>query len=182
MDEHRFLKEFQKALVSEEFDCTLIKETPELPIERLIIFFGLDEKDRERNLEITTLKQVAMGGLAPNGEDPTFFRVQFQAAFPFKVKETAVGQVASLVCYLNRVVELNGFELDEVNLQISFRHVFLYAEKGFNEKLFLALTGIIMLLCEMFSDGLEQVASGEVTFNKILEKVIEASQKQPIIS
>ena len=178
MNEHDFLSQFQKIIREEEFDCSLVEATEIVPYDRLIVFLGLDEKERERILEVTILKQEFMKGLDLLDENgPVFFRVQFNVGFPFGIKPEATSQVSSLICYLNRLMELPGFEMDEISLQLSYRYILLYGEEKFNKKLLISIVGLIMLLLELFSSTLERVAVGEATFNKLLEEIIAISQK-----
>lgn len=178
MKEHEFLEHFEKILKEEEFDCSLIMATEEVPYERLLIFLGVDEKERERILEVTALKQAFINGLDPSeSHEPDFFRIQFQTILPFSVSHEATSQVSSLICYLNRLIELPGLEFDEIRLQVFHRYILLYGEEKFNKKMFLSLVGLIMLLLELFSSTLEKVASGETSFNELLEQIIHMAQR-----
>jgi hypothetical protein len=173
MNEHEFLMDFQRILKEEEFDCTLVEGTDAVPYERLLVFIGLDEKERERILEITALKQELMHGLNPSeSQEHNMFRVQYQVVFPFDIHPNATSQVSSLVCYLNRMIDLPGFDMNEIDLKLSYRHVFLYGERKFNQKLFLSIVGLTMLLIELFASTLEKVSLGEKTFNQILEEIL----------
>lgn len=178
MDELQFLKNFQEMLKTEEYDCVLIERTEENPYDRLLVFLGLDEKDREKILEITALKQELIPGAGLSGEkEPAFFRVQFQVGFPFSMLPESSTQVSSLVCYLNRLIELPGFEMNEIDLQLFYRYVLLYGEEKFNKKLFASIVGMIMLTTELFGSTLEKLSSGEMTFNAILEQIIEIGRQ-----
>lgn len=177
MNEHKFLTEFQKILSDEEYDCSLVEATEAVPYERLLVFLGLDEKDRERMLEVSALKQEFVKGFESTESDGSdFFRIQFQVGFPFTIQPRASAQMGSLVCYLNRLIELPGFEMNEIDLQLSYRYVLMYGEKGFNKKLCISIVGLIMLLLELFGSTLEKVAIGETTFNELLEEIIAISQ------
>lgn len=178
MTEMEFLKQFEKVLTEEEFDCSFLEATDAVPYERLLIFLGVDEKERERVLEVTAIKQVFMQGLDfSNPQEPDFFRIQFQIAFPFNIHPQAVSQVSSLICYLNRLVELPGFEMNEIDLQLFHRYILLYGEEKFNKKLCLSIVGLIMLLLELFTATVEKVAAGETTFNQLLEQIITMAQR-----
>lgn len=177
MKEHELLKQFEKTLNDEEFDCSLVDPSEEVPYERLLIFLGMDEKERERILEVTALKQELVQGMdLIESDEPDFFRVQLQIGFPFKIKPNCCAQVGSLVCYLNRLIELPGFEMNEIDLQVSYRYVLMYGEGKFNKKLFISLVGIIMLFIELFENTIERVSSGEITFNEILEQIVQIAQ------
>lgn len=179
MNEHEFLKKFQQVLTDEKYDCSLIEISEGVPYERLLVFIGMDEKNREKILEVTALKQELfqdLEGKKHKKSGPAFYRIQFQMPFLFSVKPTVGAQVSSLVCYLNRLIELPGFDLDEINLKLSYRYVLLYGEEGFNKKLFTSIVGLVMLQTELFASSLEKVATGEITFNQLLEQIIEISK------
>src|SRR5262249_42511673 len=106
-------------------------------------------------------------------KEPAFFRVQFQVGLPFNIQPSASGQVASLICYLNRLVELPGFEINEIDLQVFYRYVLMYGEEKFNKKLFISIVGYIMLLIELFGSSLEKIAEGKITFNDLLQQIID---------
>nr|WP_166156318.1 hypothetical protein [Neochlamydia sp. AcF84]NGY95246.1 hypothetical protein [Neochlamydia sp. AcF84] len=175
MTEEKFLKQFQQALMDEKFDCSYIEATDQTSYPRLLLFLGVDDKEREKILEITALKQELMPGLASS--DNPFYRLQFQAVFPFAVHPQASTQVSSLICYLNRLIELPGFEMDEVNLKLNYRYILLYGERSLNKNLCFSIIGLIMLTLELFSSTLERVAIGETTFNQILEEIIKIAQQ-----
>lgn len=178
MNEREFLTQFEQTLKLEEFDCSLVEANEVIPYQRLLVFLGLDKKERERILEITALKQEFIKGLdlsESHGSD--LFRVQFQVGFPFNIQSEATAQIASLICYLNRQIELPGFEMNEIDLQLFYRYILLYGEKKFNKQLCISIVGLIMLLLELFTSTLERVSSGEATFNDLLEEIIKIAHQ-----
>lgn len=178
MNEHEFLMQFQKILNDEEYDCSIVEATDIAPYERLLVFLGLDEQERERILEVTVLKQELMKGMElQKSAGPDFFRIQFLVNLPVNIQPDACAQVGSLVCYLNRLIELPGFEMDEIDLKVIYRYVLMYGEEKFNKKLFISLVGFIMLTVELFASTLERVAKGETTFNALLEEIIAIAQQ-----
>lgn len=178
MSDKDFLNQFEKILMEEEYDCSIVESNETFPYDRLLVFLGVDEKERERILEVSVLKQEMGLNITPDqkNHEPDIYRVQFLIKFPFEVKPSASNQMTSLVCYLNKIVELPGFEVNEVNLDVFYRYVLMYGEKKFNKKLFTSLVGIMMLLTELFSVTLEKVSVGETTFNELLEEVISIAQ------
>ncbi|BBI17717.1 hypothetical protein [Neochlamydia sp. S13] len=175
MTEEKFLKQFQQALMDEKFDCSYIEATDQTFYPRLLLFLGVDDKEREKILEVTAIKQELMQGL--DSSDNPFYRIQFHAVFPFNIHPQASTQVSSLICYLNRLIELPGFEMDEINLTLNYRYILLYGERDFNKNLYFSIVGLIMLTLELFNSTLERVARGETTFNQILEEIIKIAQQ-----
>ena len=178
MKAYDFLKQFQQCLQKEEYDCTLIEATEATPYTGLLVFLGLDEKDRERVLEISIVEQESFKKLRTSkSQELNLFRIQFQTKLPFEIQPEACSQVSSLICYLNRLIELPGFEMDEINLQLFHRYVLIYGESSFNKTVCISIVGFIMLLLELFSSTLERLAQGETTFNQLLEEIVEIGNK-----
>ncbi len=174
MNEHEFLLQFQKILEDEEYDSSLVDATEFVPYERLLVFLGLDEKDRERILEVTALKQQFIKGFEDStASEPNIFRVQFLVNMPFEINPETTSQVSSLICYLNRMIEIPGFEMNEADLKLFYRYVLMYGEKKVNKKLCISIVGLIMLLLELFGSTLEKTSKGETTFNQLLEQIIQ---------
>lgn len=158
-------------LEKEEFDCTRIPSSLELPYERLLVFIGLDYEKREQILEIVAQEQLQIS------DQEKYYRIQFQLSFPFKVENLALNQVGSLILFLNQLVDFPGLELHELNNQVVYRYVWLAKKSGIDSKLITSIVGIVMLLLELFTPSIERLAQGNTTFNELLEEVIKIAKK-----
>lgn len=172
------LRHIEKLLVEENMEASVMEGNDEQPQDRLLVFIGNDVNSREQILEITAQDQEI--GESLKQEIPVdaahLARVQFQVKLPFKVANKASKEVAGLLCYLNRQMELPGWELSEVDDRIFYRHVLLTTHEEINKPLLVAITGMIMFILRIYSELVEGVAIGNMTFNNVLEKIIEASQ------
>lgn len=165
------LQHIQALYSQEELDCTLLSASQEVPYERLIVYLGTDHKERERILEITAAEQQL-----DDTEEP-ILRIQFQIAFPFSYKNSAVHEVSSVLLFINRMIELPGLELSEEQNRLYYRYVLLTSAKDVTRTLILAITGIITMILDLFADTIEKIACGQATFNNLLEDMSSLLKK-----
>lgn len=176
MKELELLQEIEKMLKEEEMDCSIEPDVKAPPFGRLLVFFGNDTQGRERILEITAQDQL-LGELITSPEKAsTFTRVQFEVALPFYIKDYTSNEINSLLAFLNRMLELPGFEFDEFNSRIFYRHVMLTARKDIEKPLIMGIMGVIRMLLDLFSETIEQVGEGKQTFEDLLGEVIKAAE------
>jgi hypothetical protein len=170
------LKHIEALLTKEELDAVFIEADEESSQERLLVFIGNDAKGREQILEITAQDQELGQSISDKIREtaPALARVQFQVKLPFQLTERSAKEVASLICYLNRHMELPGMEMDEITNLLYYRHVLMSTHEDLNKMLIVSIIGVIMYLLNVFSDLIESVASGALTFNNVLEQVVEA--------
>lgn len=153
------------------FECSL-EPSQRHPEGRILLFLGNDGKQRDRSLEITMQEQI----LGPKETDIPYFRIQFETALPFPLSEVRAHDVGSFVFYLNRQLELPGFELDEGNSLVLYRYVLLAPDANIQPDLLKGLIGSITLTLDLFSEAIEKVSTGETTFNKILESILKMAE------
>jgi hypothetical protein len=170
------LKEIQKILEKEEFTCSLFSASKEIPFDRLMVFLGLDAQKRERMLEIMADQQQ----VAPEYQLPQAAilpsRIQFRVQLPFKVQDIALNQVASLLLFLNQFIDLPGFELDELNGLVVYRYVWIIQSDAINAPLIMSIMGAVMLNLSLFSEMIESLATGKMSFNDLLSQVIQLAE------
>lgn len=173
-----FLRNFEKILQNNDFEASLIEANDDFPFDQLLLYLGADYKNREQILQITAqVQELAQDVLKQKDIPGRYLRVQFQFTFPFKFLDETFRDTASLAFFLNRTFEMPGIEINEADNQIIYRYVLLAGDKELDEKLWLAILGIIMLILELFTETIELVAAGKKSFNKILEEVIDLLNK-----
>jgi len=177
MKEMDYLKKFQSYLDPSELDSAVIEGSQETPHDRLLIYGGQDYKQRERIIEVTSQIQQLGQNLGPSNTQNDYLRVQFQVTLPFKVEELAGRDVASLLLFLNKLMELPGWEFNELEDQINYRYVLLSKSDGIDENLFAGLVGLILLICQLFTEVIEQIVSGKKSFNELMEEVLKIANK-----
>lgn len=171
------LDRMKALLEDEEYGCTLAPPTEDLPLERLFVFLGFDDQKRERLLEISATQQPTSPEFSvPNGETLPI-RILFKVLLPFKVKNTALNQVASLILFLNQMLDLPGFELNELEGRILYRYVWITHPKSIDKILLMSIIGGVMLNLGLFAGTIESLADGRMTFNELLEKIVKMSGK-----
>jgi hypothetical protein len=176
MNAREVLQDLEKMLKNEQFECTLKPDFETPPYGTLLAFLGNDRLGRERILEITVQLQDLGESLQDPPSPPQFSRIQFELKLPFTIMENATVEVATLLAFLNRMLELPGFELDEVNSNVYYRYVLLTSQKGTDKKLITGIIGVILMLIELFSGTIEQVAAGKSSFNDLFEEMLQLTE------
>ncbi len=172
MNETDLLKKISNAAEKAELQASLFAANEEIPYDYLTLFLGNDDQNRAKTIEITTQKQI----IDPTKESK-LFRVQFSSKFPFDIAENSSNQTASLIVFLNRFLELPGFEMSEIDDHIFYRYVLLVNEPGFDEELILSIIGNILMILNLYSHALENVSSGKLSYNELLEQALKVSKQ-----
>ena len=166
MTNNAIVSQIEQALRGSKFDCSTHEATEEVPQDRLLVFIGHDGQLRERIIEITAQKQDMK-------DDKSIVQIQYIVVLPFECLDTCVSDTGNLLHFLNRQAELPGFELDELNNLILFRHVALNINGTAIPELSLAIIGLITMTLDLFTEPIEQVCSGKMTYDELLSKTLE---------
>lgn len=166
------LKQIASILSPEKVETAYIPASEGAIQPRLIAFLGNDYQKRERILTITAQEQVL-----PNKEKSEYIRVQFQITFPFQMQDKAVFEVGSLLHLINRLMELPGFEMDELENKLFYRYVLLSHHPEQVPTLYISILGLIMMILDLFTETIEKIAAGQSTFNDLLEEILEISKQ-----
>ena len=175
---HAPLQTLEKIFHAEGLDCALTPSTDEVP-ERLLVYLGLDGMNRQRVIEVTAQDQDLLREV--QGEGGGLFsgaaKIQFEVDFPFPAQDDTTHEVRSLLSFLNRMMELPGLEIDEVENRIYYRYVFLSYQTEDNLKLSLGILGTILVMLDLYTGVIEPVAEGRKSFDELLEDVLKATEK-----
>ncbi len=168
MNELNVLKAIEKMAKAEQLDVSLFESSEKIPYDVLTVFLGADAKSRPFVLNITAQKQV----LDPK-KDSGIFRIPFQVKLPFKIADFSFSQTSNLVSLLNHFLDLPGLEVNEVENEVSYRYVLLVDKDGMNESLIIGIIGMIKFIIDMHASAIESVATGEITYDELLEKALK---------
>lgn len=160
------LKQIQDILEQHTMNCSFRSIKDPSPVEQLLVFLGKDFKEREQILEILSEEQ-------PLGKPHEYYRIQFYFKFPFQVQDQAFSQVASLLHFINQLLDFPGLNLDELHNEISYRYVWLTKINKIDSKLIMSIIGIILFILELFTQPIERVALGTITFNDLLQELVD---------
>lgn len=172
------LKKVENFLSEEGLNAVLVPASEEVPYERILLFLGVDSKGRERFLEMTAQEQILSQSLPGHHIDrKSYHRVQFKSTLPFTIDDLALSQVGSLLHFLNGRLDFPGFELNELDNQVSFRYILLTHEEGLDFTLLSTLIGMFTLFIESFAPCIERLAEGNMTFNDLLQEIIQLGER-----
>ena len=170
---------FQKILNENKIDCSIIDPTEKIPYPRALISLGVDTKERPKILEVIIQEQENGESVLPSGKGlkKGLLRIQFQAQLPFSIAKLAVNEVSHLLHFLNRFLELPGFEMSELDDQIFFRYIWFTTKTALTPDLALSIIGIILMNLDLFALSIENVSSGKKTYSQLLEDMLHSTQQ-----
>jgi hypothetical protein len=168
------LQQIQKDLLAERYDCTLELANEKIPNDQLIVFIGNDASDREKILLITAVEQI-MQGEESKAPEP-YYLVHFHVVLSFAVAPLAASQTGSTLLFINRLLELPGFELSEIEEKVNYRYVLFMHGAHVDKLLLFSIIGNIMMTLDLFGSIIESVAIGQKTFNDLLEEMLTVTK------
>ena len=163
------LLECEEILRKENFDCALSLASEDAD-RRLLVLLNTERLQEERIVEIVVDEQKI--------GDFVCVAIQFQCVFPVEVDPGAVFEMGSLLHFINRFLDLPGFELSEMDQKVFYRYVWLTSEnQGIAVGVLKTIVSLIALLMELFSEPIMQVAQGRTTFTGLLDQVMAILDK-----
>jgi hypothetical protein len=176
MDTHDVLNKLTQILNQEKLDCTLAN--PNDKKGPLLLYLGTDTQERNRIVEISVTRQEMKQTIDTSKETiPDFYQITFHFTFPSRFADYTLSDISSLVFLLNRLIELPGFEVNEVENSVYYRYVWLTTEAGMHPKIVLGIVGILMFLFDSFTEALESVGNGKLTLHELLKKMDDLLEK-----
>lgn len=178
MAERELLNHIKEYLKEENIDSSYQKS----PHPKLVVDLGEDAKKRKRVLELTAQQQMLLPDIVKSKKPKStrdYVRIQFKVEFPFTASiETAI-DTGSVIHFVNRMLELPGIEFSESDHKIYFRYVLLSISDGVTKDLMLAIVGNILMFLDVFSEIIEKIADGSLTFNEMLQQVLAIAERIP---
>ena len=167
------LNQIKALLEKEEYECSFIPASENIPFDRLLVFLGIDDKERERILEVVESQQQVSPEFALPEAANIPYRLHFRIQLPFEIQDIALNQVASLLLYLNQLIDLPGFELNELEGKVLYRYVWIMQPATLDILPLMAILGAIMLNLGLFANTIETLADGQMSFNDLLAQIIQ---------
>lgn len=168
MDSRAILESIKKNLEKERIDCFIQQESEDLEA-RLFVYAG------ENQNKVQLLSIAARTMELREGESLT--SLQFEAFFPFTVTDRAVVDVSQFLHFLNQQLEVPGFCLNHFDHIIMYRYVLFIDPPHIPQKIVLSLVGLSIFFQDMFSQTLERLAEGKVSFVELMQEVHDLLQK-----
>lgn len=167
------LQDIIKILEDEQLECNIMTSPIEGDDDKLFVFLGNDRSGNLLTLEIILQEQLM---IAPSKDKTSsdYHRIQFSLPIPVEVRDFAVSDTARLLTFINKNIDLPGFEYDEIDGKISYRYVLLGHELDPRGLCILGIIGNIITFTEIFDETIATIASGKATFNEMLEQAVTA--------
>jgi hypothetical protein len=178
MNAPNVLIKFQKIFQSEGKRCRIEPASDDFPLAQLFVDLPDDKNQRTRSLSITYQEQFFQTILEDQQivNESKYSSIQFDTILPFEVNPRFSDEVSHLLLYINHAIDFPGFGLSEAEHLVYYRYVLLGQEKALDRALLLGIFGTILLILDLFSELIEMGAQGKMTFNQLLEKIIDSSK------
>lgn len=134
----------------------------------LLVFLAIDQKKRERILEISADKAPLQPDTMVPQEDELPYSIRFVVKFPFKIEGIALNQVSNLLHFINQSIALPGFELNELEGAVLYRYVWITDDSSIHKMTLMTIISSIMINLALFSETIESLSDGKLSFNDFL--------------
>lgn len=155
-------------LKKEEFDCILVESADPVPHEKVVVSLGKGSGDIPQFLDIYYSEQPA-GPLSTKGF--TYKTYTFSTRYSLEYNSDTVYETARFVNLLNTLVEIPGFEINELEQLIRYRYIFLSSAE-IEKELLLTIVGMHIFAVDMVLPLIDSIVSGKASFEDILDIVI----------
>lgn len=168
------LGEYLNLLQHYGYVCEHNQKNDKVPYDYIKFSIGADAMGRSRHMVVniidTTMNVPKGKGVEEYMNIEKF--VQLTTLLPFTVNEGHMGEVARMLMFYNKTLDIPGFGLDEITRTIFFRYAFIKPNSVMNKETFMGIVGMIILLLDSFTNSIEEVAAGasmKDTLTKILD-------------
>lgn len=144
----------------------------------LLVFLEIDQKKRERILEISVDTEPLQPHSMMPQEGDLPYSIRFVVKLPFKIEGIALNQVASLLHFINQSIALPGFELNELEGVVAYRYVWIIDDSSLHKMTIMTIISSIMINLAFFSETIESLSDGKLSFNDLLLKITNINNKQ----
>lgn len=168
------LNSLENFFSSQEFVCTVLPASSEVPMDYLFVHIGDDLKDRDLIVQINITEQLVdkedrVTSIEEEPED--LYHLQLLLQFPFDVSLDQLGDLARLLLLINKSSGIPGLELSEPDRKVFWRHVMLVKDEEIDPYILISLVGSLLMTVNVFGDFIESIANGEKTFQEVVEEI-----------
>ncbi|MGM0440141.1 MAG: YbjN domain-containing protein [Chlamydiota bacterium] len=143
------LPAIKKFLADDKVDAEIQAETDQL-------YFILKISDREIPVFLRLLHEGRL--------------IQLLAFLPFQPLPTVFPELARWLHYINKEIDLPGFGMDETTRLTFYRSMITARNQKISPARLRSYVISLNEVCRDFVDSIEEVATGQVSFEKILER------------
>lgn len=170
------LKSIESVLKSQEFPCTFLPASSELPNDYLFAYLGNDFADRDIVLQITVVEQIldpedTIEGVKMFSDH--LYHLQFLVKLPYTVKNESIPDLARLLLLFNKSSDIPGLEYCEADNTLFWRHVMLCNLPEIDPYILISLIGVILTVTEVYGPYIEAVATGKNSLQEAVQKIRE---------
>lgn len=170
------LNQLRDFLEKEAYSSILIPASQKLALDSLLVVLSLDAQKREQNLEIIEYSSLSTDQKFST-DTPHVSRLQFKVLLPFKVDDLCSNEVSAFIHFINLSIDLPGYEFNELEGQVLYRYMWIISGENLDETLVKSILAVIKLNLSLFSDVIETLAKGKMSFNDLLSNIVKEFKK-----
>ena len=166
------LKSVAENLNGAGYPASLISPSDVTPFEQLYVTLDADAKGRPRAIQLQYIPVRAS-----NDGDHL---LQFVSSLPFQLNASVAGDTARMVLLVNKVIELPGFGMSEIDGSLYYQHVHVCRKGYFEDETVGQLLSSILHYVDDFAPVVEEIAVGAKSFGAVVDEMKrEMSTQQP---
>ncbi len=166
------LNSLQTFLNTQNISSRLIEKTAEIPLDRLVLTLGTDEKNRPQNLDLYVVEKE-LASLTPDKKGGKAIFLHLRHVLPFTLQDQAIAEMARYMLFINKGLEYEGFGMSEVDRIVYFRHDLHCSLRQVSDEVLMGLLGYILLIIDAFGPKLEKIAHLQKTFVETVNETLE---------
>ena len=155
------LKSVVEHLNGAGYCASLLSPSDVTPFEQLYITLDPDVKGRPRGVQLQYIPVRAS-----NDGDHL---LQFVSSLPFELNASVAGDTARMVLLVNKVIELPGFGMSEIDTSIYYQHVHVCRKGHFEDETVGQLLSSILHYVDEFAPVVEEIAVGAKSFGAVVD-------------
>ncbi len=168
------LPSLEKFFKNQEFECTLLAASAEIPRDYLFVHIGNDFKDRDMILQINLTKQLIdqedkIPGI--QGDTEHLYHLQLMVQLPYAVNEECIGELSRLLLLINKSSDIPGLEFSEVDRALFWRNVMIVDGSSIDPYVLITLIGTVLMIVNVFGPFIEAVAAGEKSLQGTVQEI-----------
>jgi len=145
------------------YPASLISPSDAAPFEQLYVTLDPDGKGRPRAIQLQYIPVRAS-----NDGDHL---LQFVSSLPFPLIGKVAGDTARMILLVNKVIELPGFGMSEIDESLYYQHVHLCRKGYFEDATVGQLLSTILHYVDEYAPVVEEIAVGEKSFGVVVEEM-----------
>lgn len=166
------LEDLKKYFDERKITTQIQEKSDEVPFDQIFIPIGTDKNEKTLVAQLRIIHNPA-----PTKEQADSYLLHTFFAYPQKVKQESLKDVARITNLLNKVLIIPGLMLSEVDGVVAFHHVNAGSREGVSIDSVEFLMMNLVYIVDVFGETLEGVVAGEKSYDDVLNEAQKRMQE-----